>query len=49
MDEKVRVGQKLHVYLHSGFFFFVFFFLAAPCGLWDLSSLIRDGTSAVKV
>ena len=31
------------------FFFLFFFFLAAPCGLWDLSSLIRDGTSAVKV
>ena len=50
MDEKVSVGQKLHVYLHSGFLFVCFlFFLAAPCGLWDLSSLIRDGTSAVKV
>ena len=44
MDEKVRVGQKLHVYLHSGGVF-----LAAPRGSWDLISLIRDGTSAVKV
>ena len=28
--------------------FFVFFFFAIPRGLWDLSSLIRDGASAVK-
>ena len=26
--------------------FFLFFFLATPCGLWDLSSLTRDQTRA---
>ena len=28
------------------FFFFLFFFLATSKGMWDLSSLVRDQTSA---
>ena len=33
MDGKVRVGQKLHIYLHSGLFAYFFFFFAVPRGL----------------
>ena len=41
-------GKRPSIYLEGIIFLFFFFFLAAPCGLWEtcgiLVSLTRDGT-----
>ena len=34
------------IFVKSGFLFGGIFFLATPCGLWDLSSTTRDQTHA---
>ena len=51
--EKIALQKSLFSF-HTGLireflFFYYFFFLATPCGLWDLSSLTRDGTWATAV
>ena len=44
--ERVRQGLFLFLFLFIFYFLNFFYFLAAPPGMWDLSSLTRNGIRA---
>ena len=46
MENEDSCGEKLWCPATFRYIFFFFFFLAAPHGMWDLSSLTRDRTHA---